>query len=106
MEDERVSEMMGEMEQYLERLDGAESVMTRDMLRTFCWYAVKVDDLTEAIEREGIMLDTPKGPKANPCNAVLHQYAQRKGDYYQKCLKSLSRAGSDAVDKLAEFVTR
>lgn len=104
MEDERVSALMGEMEPFLERLDGVEAVMTRDMLRTFCWYAVKVDDLTDAIEAEGIMLDTPKGPRPNPCNPVLHQYAQRKADYYQKCLRSLSKTGAEAVDKLAEFM--
>lgn len=101
--DERVDDMMGEIDGYLAKLDGAEAVMTRDMLRTFCWYTVKVDDLMDAIETEGIIIDTPNGPKANPANTVLHQYSQRKADYYQKCLRSLSHAGAEAVDKLAEF---
>lgn len=104
MDDEQVTAYLAEMEPFLEKLDGIEAIMTRDMLRTFCWYSIKVDELAECLESEGIMLDTPKGSKPNPANAVLHQYAQRKSDYYQKCLKSLSKAGAEAVDKLAEFM--
>lgn len=101
--DGRVDEMMGSIEAHLSKLDGAEALMTRDMLRTFCWYTVKVDDLMDALEAEGIIIDTPGGPRANPANTVLHQYSQRKADYYQKCLRSLSHAGAEAVDRLAEF---
>lgn len=104
MDDERVAEYMAEMEPFLAKLDGVKAIMTRDMLRTFCWYSIMVDELTECIEQEGIMIDTPKGSRPNPANAVLHQYAQRKADYYQKCLKSLAEAGAEAVDKLAEFM--
>lgn len=104
MEDDRVDELFSEIEPMLSKLDGVEGVMTRDMLRTFLWYVVKVEELTTAIDNEGVMIDTPSGPKGNPANNVLHQYTQRKADYYQKCLKSISHAGAEAVDKLAEFV--
>lgn len=104
MDNERVDELFAELEPMLAQLDGAEGVMTKDMLRTLLWYTVKVDDLTTALDAEGVLIDTPSGPKPNPAAALLHQFSQRKADYYSKCLKSLSHAGAEAVDKLAEFV--
>ena len=102
--DERVDEMMAELSCCLDGLAGAERSMTEEMLRTFCWYSVKTDDLMAAIEHEGILIETARGPKPNPANQVLHQYTQRKGDCYQKVLKSVAKSGSAAVDKIAQFV--
>ncbi len=102
--DERVEEMMAELSPCLDALSGAERSMTEEMLRTFCWYTVKADDLMAEIEADGILIETPRGPKANPANAVLHQFTQRKGDCYQKVLKSVSKSGQAAVDKITQFV--
>ena len=53
-----------------------------------------------------MMEDTPKGPKANPVLAVMHQFAQRKGDLYSKMVKSVGKVSSDAASKLAKFASR
>lgn len=102
--DERAEAMMLDLAPCLDDLSGAERDMTEDMLRTFCWYSVQIDDLVHELDVEGVIIDTPKGFRANPANAVLHQYTQRRGDIYAKVLKVISGSGSVAADRLAEFV--
>lgn len=90
----------------LDGLDGIELELTDDLLKTYCWLTVKVDELTAAIESEGPVIETPRGPKTNPANTVLHQYTQRKADYYTRIMKAVSKAGVASADRLAAFVGR
>lgn len=106
VDDERVEQMYGELVPAIGDLGVVEFAMTAEMLHQFCWYCVKLRDLEHAVEVEGIMEDTPKGPKANPVLAVMHQFAQRKGDLYSKMVKSVGKVSSDAASKLAKFASR
>ena len=106
VDDERVEQMYGELVPAIGDLGAVEFAMTAEMLHQFCWYCVKLRDLEHTVEVEGIMEDTPKGPKANPVLAVMHQFAQRKGDLYSKMVKSVGKVSSDAASKLAKFGSR
>lgn len=101
---DKVQEMYDSLSPCLDGLDGAERELTDDMLKTFCWYSVNVDELTASIDSEGPVIDTPRGLKTNPLNTVLHQYTQRKADFYQRILRAVSKAGVASVDRLAAYV--
>lgn len=98
--------MYRQLKPCLDGLDGVERELTDDMLKTFCWYTVKVDELSKRVEAEGVVVETPRGPRPNPANNALHQYTQRKADYYSRILKAVSKAGVASTDRLAAFVGR
>lgn len=103
MTDDRALDAYEELIQYLDDLDEFKRELVSDMLRTWCWYAIKVNDLLAQIDEEGAIIDTPKGQKPNPANNVLHQFTQRKSDYYSKIIKMLPPSGKEALDALAAF---
>lgn len=106
VDDDRVQQMYAEIVPAIGELGAVEFAMTSEMLHQFCWYCVKLRDLEHTVEVEGILEETPKGPKANPALAVMHQFAQRKGDLYAKVLKSVGKVSSDAASRLASFASR
>ena len=89
----------------LSGLKGGQKTMTEGMLRNWCWYRCHVDELTEQIDSEGVIVMMPSGDKPNPANQPLHQYTQRMGDLYSKIMKALHDVGeTKAADELAAFV--
>lgn len=103
-EDERVDEAMEELSVCLKDLGGAERTMTEDMLRMYCWYHIRANDLRVTLDREGLLEDGPKGWREHPANPLLHKYTQRMADFYSKIVKVIGRNNPAAADRLAQFV--
>lgn len=79
-------------------------MLFRDMAMTYCWFAVTCDDLQKKIDREGVLIETEKGPKENPAVGVLHKMSARKHEYFSKIQTAQRRVTDDEVDDIQAFL--
>ena len=100
----RVSKMMAGITPSLEGMDEAHRELAEDMLKTFCWFSVHLDDLQKKVDKEGPVVETQKGPRENPAIGTIHKLSQRTSDYYTKLMRSLPDEGKEAVDAMTEFL--
>lgn len=104
--DAKTKRLYSKLKPCLDGMDGTVRDMTDDMLRTYAWYCVKVKELTDLIDVEGSIVDTPRGTRQNPACDVLHKYSMRKGEYYARLVGVIGKDDKQAADRLAQFVTR
>lgn len=95
--DDRADKLMEAMSGGLEELSGAEYELTKDMLRSYCWFAVQISDLTAMVDDQGPLIAVEKGGAnnkhtvmvENPAIGVIHKMSSRKAEYYTKLLRVL-----------------
>lgn len=98
--DARVQIRFEEMAGRLAGIDEGSRVLIEDMVSTYAWYAVTVDDLIAQIDKEGVLVDG----KENPACAVLHKMSGRKHEYFAKIQTATRKAQGEQEDALMDFI--
>lgn len=88
----------------LEPMLEAEKTLTQDMLRSYCWFTVNVNELTRIVDREGAIIFGERGLKEHPAVGAIAKLAAKKSDYYAKIMRQLRESGVDASDDLGAFI--
>ncbi len=92
--------LYGKVAPLFEGADGCELI--EGTLRDLCFYTVQIRGLQDALEREGSIVDTPKGSRTNPAAPLLHQYMTDKNACLKTLLPLLRATGRK--DALMEFL--
>lgn len=88
----------------LEPMLDAEKTLTQDMLRSYCWFTVNVNELTRVVDREGAIIFGERGMREHPAIGAIAKLSTKKSDYYAKIMKQLRESGVDANDDLGAFI--
>lgn len=79
-----------------------EGALIEGTLRDMCFYTVQIKGLQGTIEREGSIVDTPKGDRPHPAATLMHQYMADKNACLKTLLPLLRATGRK--DALMEFL--
>jgi|GEM_PF-6308291 hypothetical protein len=79
-----------------------EAALIEGTLRDMCFYTVQIKGLQRTIEREGSIVDTPKGDRPHPAATLMHQYMADKNACLKTLLPLLKATGRK--DALMEFL--
>ena len=74
--------------------DGLDA-FTNEILRGFCMTCAQIEVLNEEIAREGLVVDTEKGPKENPKLNIVHKRETDKARAATYLRRVLVDNGSD-----------
>lgn len=101
--DERVAEKLEEFAPYMDGLSGARRALVWDSLRDYCHVAVQLEDVDEAVERDGTTVTSPTGHVSkNPDLNVQHSLRTEKNALLPKLIKYLPDDGDE--DALEAFM--
>lgn len=101
---ERIEEILSELEEGFAGLDDATRVLLMDAARTYAWLSASCEELESQIDEEGYYAEGVHGPKANPAIDIYSKLATRKHSYLAKIEATKRRAESDDADALTEFL--
>lgn len=110
--EDRIDEMVETVSGCLGDMDDADRSLTLDMLRTYCWFAVQLADLTERVNDEGTIVEVEKGGAKNrhkekvenPAIGTIHKLSARKSEYFTKLMRVLPRDARSKMDSMDEFL--
>lgn len=83
----------------------AEKTLTQDMLRSYCWFTVNVNELTRVVDREGAIVFGERGMREHPAIGAIAKLSAKKSDYYAKIMKQLRDSGVDETNDLGAFLS-
>lgn len=100
----------GKMEPLMQFLDGLEGIkkpLIEDVLRDYCGICVQLDQVREAVVKEGTTLIAVNGNKVkNPDVTTMHSLINEKNALLPKIIKFIADTDTAPVDELAAFISR
>lgn len=107
VEDERIDEAIGAMEDRLEGMDEARLEMARRELRDYFWCYFKCEELRRDIDREGMMVVGLKGGMVeNQKLGILHKLTGRKSTMFSQIMRWIPKGDTnDDGAALADFIS-
>lgn len=99
-----VSELAERLVPLAEGFPPAERLMIEELMRDYAWLKATVDELKEEVDSEGVIVETPSGPRKNPALDALHQQMGRKNDCFARIVREMGKGGGAAVDAITEFL--
>lgn len=82
---------------------GSLDAFTDEVLKGFCETCAQIDVLNEKIAREGLVIETDKGPKENPAINTKHKLETDKARAATLLRRVLNDAGGSDDDPMGEW---
>lgn len=103
---EKLAEKHEELDGCLDGMSETEKIAMSPVLACLCDDLVIYDELTSRVVDEGAVVETPKGPRANPALLERHKCVNRIIGECSKIRQAASKAGVAKIDRLAAYVAR